>query len=95
MTRRDGKQGDIRWSAELLVSEAQRERKDWKVNAMNSRRWALEFYPALLFLCTGLLSDLSTNMHNQQVSIKREARAHTRRVRMMMLVVMLWVDVRS
>lgn len=59
------------------MSEAQRERKDWKVNTMNSRRWALEFYPALLFRCTGLLSDLLTNMHNQQMSIKREARAHT------------------
>lgn len=59
------------------MNEAQRERKDWKVNAMNSRRWALDFYPALLFLCPSLQSDLSTYMHNQQMSIKSESRAHT------------------
>lgn len=35
----------------FLVNEARLGGKDWKVNMMNSRRWALDFYPALLFLC--------------------------------------------
>lgn len=47
-----------------------------RVDTTNSRRWALDFYPDLLFLCPSLLSDLSTCMHIQQMSIKRGVRAH-------------------
>lgn len=51
------------------MNEMRREKTACAVDMMNSRRWALDFYSELLFLCPSLLSDLPTCINIQQTSI--------------------------